>query len=208
MGTQGRRVCPRWSTGGQQWFSTPRPTRRQLQPPWSSGEGGFVPFGCCCGFGLVPACMALWAPSSLPPPCPQIFPAHASLTAPLSLANHEHGCKVQPGPGPANRCLPVRAGEGAHRVRRGRLHLLTEQPPGCTAQARLPHGEGHRSAAQRCPDTAWCTEGKPRSLQMVYLSGLCSLHGAWLSALLGRLRAGFVPPHPLCPSPFAVSCSE
>lgn len=68
----------------------------------------------------------------LPPPCPQTLPALTNQPhiSPLSLANYDHGCKVQPGPGPENCCLPVCSGKGVHRVQRGWLHLLTQQLAG------------------------------------------------------------------------------
>lgn len=106
------------------------------QPTWSFGvEVTSSPsqFGCSQGLAwclhtrccLQPALRSSAHPS--PPDPPSTHRPHSSS---LSLANYDHGCKVQPGPGPENRCLPVRSGEGVHRVQRGRLHLLTQHSAG------------------------------------------------------------------------------
>lgn len=90
------------------------------QPTWSFGvevtsspSGGPWAWPGACTHSA--ACTLLSGSSAhpLPPDPPSTHWPHSSS---LSLANYDHGCKVQPGPGPENRCLPVCSGEGVHCV--------------------------------------------------------------------------------------------
>lgn len=166
-------------------------------------RGGLVPFGCCCGCGLVlahTACPLLPA-SPLPPDLSSTRRPHSS--SPLSkswtwLRGTTWAWTSEPLPTCARwrRCSPctTRAASPTDST-----HRAAQRD-----QDRLPRGEGHRSAAQRCPDTA---RGSP-GLYKCFLSVVYALSLVPGSQLSWAVWAGFVPPHPLCPGPFAASWSE
>lgn len=153
--------------------------------------------GACCG-AEHPQSHSEAAPDLTEHPlgCLACLGAPGAHSSPLSLANHDHSCKIQPGPGPENRCLPVRSGEGVHRVRGGRLHLLTQR------LAVLPrcHGEGHSPAAQGCPGHCVLHRGDTS----VFINDWFE-HVLSLCLALSSLGQGLPSSTPLLPKPLSSS---